>query len=309
MSSLVPRLLLCTDSYHYLGKELLTNPAFEEGKLEVKHFPDGERYMRLLSPVEGRDVILLGGTIADADTLQIYDLGCAIAKQGAKTLTMIVPYFGYSTMERAVKPGEVVVGKTRARLLSQIPETTHGNHIMLLDLHSEGLPHYFEGCVVTKHIYAKSIIIDAIREHAPKNFVLGSTDAGRAKWIESLANDMGVDASFVLKRRLSGSDTEVVAVNAHVSGKHVVLYDDMIRTGGTLISAAKAYIDAGAIGVSAFATHGVFPGDSLARLKSSGLFETMVCTNSHPRAVSLKNEFLHVVSIADILVTGLSKGF
>lgn len=309
------RFIFSTERYAYLQSEMLAlgGSEFEPGELELKRFPDGERYMRIASPVEGRDVVLLGGTIDDADTLQIYDLACALAKYGATKLTVIIPYFGYSTMERAVKPGEVVTAKTRTRLLSTIPETTHGNHFMLLDLHAEGIPHYFEGCCVTKHIYAKSVITKAIRERMQGGeFVLASTDAGRAKWVESLANDMQVGASFVLKRRISDTKTELAAVAAHVENKHVCLYDDMIRTGGTLITAAKAYLDAGAKDVSAFATHGVLPGDSLKRLQDSGMFKTVVCTNSHPRAVELATtagNFLQVTSVADILVKGLSMGF
>jgi ribose-phosphate pyrophosphokinase len=305
------RLLFSTECYEYLKRELLAkDPELEEGKLEIKHFPDGERYVRIETPVEGRDIVVLGGTVSDTDALQIYDLGCALSKYGATKITFIVPYYGYSTMERAVKPGEIVTAKTRARLLSLIPEATHGNHFIFLDLHSEGLPHYFEGCSVTKHLYAKCVIIDAIR-HQMKDteFVLASTDAGRAKWVESLANEMHVGASFVLKRRISGDKTELAAVAAHVEGKHVCVYDDMIRTGGSLITAAKAYMDAGAKSISAYATHGVLPGDSLERLRYSNLFQHIVCTNSHPRAVQLEGDFLRVTSIADILVAGLATGF
>ncbi len=303
------RMLFSTANYSYLKRELMQRGEFEEGQLEVQSFPDGERYMRIVDPVEGREVILLGGTISDTDTLQLYDLSCALVKQGAIKLTLIIPYFGYSTMERASKRGEVVTAKTRARLLSAIPEASEGNHILLLDLHSEGLQYYFEAGVVTKHLYAKPVIIEALATYAPRQFVLGSTDAGRAKWVESLAYEMHVGASFVLKRRLSATETELAAVSAHVEGMHVCLYDDMIRTGSTLITAAKAYLDAGATSVSAFATHGVLPGDSLQKLKSSKLLQTIVCTNSHPAALGLEDDFLHVVSIADILVTGLSTGF
>jgi ribose-phosphate pyrophosphokinase len=232
------------------------------------------------------------------------------AERWGDEAAFIIPYYGYSTMERAVRQGEVVVGKTRARMLSCIPEATHGNHFMFVDLHSEGLPHYFEGCCVTKHIYAKPVIISAVKEHtAGREFVLASTDAGRAKWVESLANEMHVGASFVLKRRKSGAETELAAVAAHVEGKHVCIYDDMIRTGGSLITAAKAYREAGATSISAFATHGVLPGPSLDRLRDSGFFQHIVCTNSHPRAVELQDDFLRVRSIADILVAGLSTGF
>ncbi|MGC4004381.1 MAG: hypothetical protein QM811_15205 [Pirellulales bacterium] len=132
----------------------------------------------------------------------------------ACALTLIVPYFGYSTMERSIKPGEVVTAKARARLLSMIPSASWGNRIVLLDLHVPGLMHYFEGAVRPFHLYAKELVTAASRRLGGDDFVLACTDSGRAKWVESLANDLGVEASFVFKRRLDGERVEVAAVSA-----------------------------------------------------------------------------------------------
>src|SRR5690606_16978020 len=115
------RLLFTIDSYAYLEARMLAAGDFERGSIERKHFPDGERYLRIESDLWGKDVVLLGGTPTDSDWLEVYDLACGIARGGARSLAIVMPYFGYSTMERAVKPGEVVVAKTRARLLSSIP--------------------------------------------------------------------------------------------------------------------------------------------------------------------------------------------
>jgi ribose-phosphate pyrophosphokinase len=218
--------------------------------------------------------------------LELYDLACAIVEAGASTLTIIVPYFGYSTMERAVHPREAVMAKNRARILSSIPRAKLGNQILLLDLHSEGIPHYFEGTIRPVHVYAKPIVEQLARELGGPSFLLGSTDAGRAKWVESLANDLGVPAAFVYKRRLSGEETAVRAVSATLEGETVVIYDDMIRTGSSLVNAARAYREAGAGKLIAIATHGVFPGDALQRITSTGLFEKIAVTNSHPNALA-----------------------
>jgi ribose-phosphate pyrophosphokinase len=101
-------------------------------------------------------------------------------------------------------------------------------------------------------------------------------------------------------------------VSAHVRDRPVVIYDDMIRTGGSLLGAASAYRDAGARSISAIATHGLFPGDALDRLQRSGLFDAIVCTDSHPRARALapdsdgdSDEFLQVVSVAQLLLPSL----
>jgi len=274
----------------------------EPGELHIDTFPDGERYMRIASEVDGRDVVLLGGTISDAATLTVFDLGCALVRCGARRLTLIVPYYGYATMERAVHPGEVVTAKTRAALLSAIPSASYGNRILLLDLHAEGIPHYFEGGLTAFHIYAKPVLRDVITRLGGPDFVLACTDAGRAKWVESLANDVGVTAAFVFKRRLSGDRTEVSALDAQVQGKRVVIYDDMIRTGGSLVGAARAYQRAGATSLAAVATHALLPGDSLAKLQRSGLFTDIVCTDSHPRARELAPQGLEVAAIGHLFL-------
>jgi ribose-phosphate pyrophosphokinase len=223
-------------------------------------------------------------------------------------MTLVIPFFGYQTMERRVKRGEVVVAKTRARLFSSVPPAGLGNRVVLVDLHSEGITHYFSGEVRPVHVRTQRVILDEIRRSGGQDFVLGATDAGRAKWVESLANDLGVEAAFIFKRRTENGATEVAAVAADVRDRKVVIYDDMIRTGGSLIGAARAYLDVGAKSISAVATHGVFPSNSLNRLRKSGLFTEVVCTDSHPRAVELENESgLRVVSIAGLLADFLAE--
>ncbi len=291
--------------YEALQRDLVLSLSAEMGEIERAEFPDGERYQRILTGVDGREVIIVGGTIDDSATLCLYDLACAVAKLGARRLSLIVPYFGYSTMERAVKPGEVVTAKTRARLLSSVPPASYGNRVFLLDLHSEGIPHYFESGVRAVHVYAKGILTPVIRELGGDDFVLGSTDSGRAKWVESLANDLGVDAAFILKRRVSGAETRVTALNAEVTGRSVVIYDDMIRSGGSLIGAAEAYRDAGADRLFAVCTHGVFTSGAFERLKRTGLFEKIVATDTHPAAVQHVHDGLRVVSTASLFAEHL----
>ncbi len=296
-----PSLVFALPEYRGMQARLCAD-GHEAGGLVIDTFPDGERYMQIACDVDGRDVVLLGGTTSDAATLMLFDLGCALVRCGARRLTLIVPYYGYATMERAVKPGEVVTAKTRAALLSAIPMASYGNRILLLDLHAEGIPHYFEGGLSAFHVYAKPVLRDVITRLGGDDFVLACTDAGRAKWVESLANDVGVTAAFVFKRRLSGDRTEVSALDAQVKGKRVVLYDDMIRTGGSLLGAARAYRQAGATSLAAVATHALLPGDSLARLQASGLFTDIVCTDSHPRALELQPRGLVVEPVGQLFL-------
>ncbi|MGN6185178.1 MAG: ribose-phosphate diphosphokinase [Thermoanaerobaculia bacterium] len=301
-------LVFALERYEELAAALSQLAHGESGAIERDRFPDGEHYLRIDCDVNDRDVVLVGGTCDHDATLELYDLGCALVEAGAATLTIVCPYFGYSTMERAVMHGEAVMAKNRARILSSIPRAKLGNQIVLLDLHSEGIPHYFEGTIRPFHVYAKPIIVETARELAGDSFVLGSTDAGRAKWVESLANDLHVPAAFVFKRRVSGRETEVTAVSTSLAGETVVIYDDMIRTGGSLINAARAYRDAGAGTLIAIATHAVFPDDAIDRILATKLFAKIAVTNSHRNARGLESRGVIVKDVAPLFVPFLRRG-
>jgi ribose-phosphate pyrophosphokinase len=300
-----PPLVFATAAYEFLAKQLVAASGWELGDVIRKGFPDGEHYYRIATSPTDRDVILVGGSVTEDDTMELYDLACGLVSEGAYRLRMVLPFFGYSTMERAVRPGEIVTAKNRARLLSSIPVASRGTQVFMLDLHVSAIAHYFEGGIRPVHMYGKGLVMAAARRLGGADFVLACTDAGRAKWVESLANDLKVPAAFVYKRRLEGDSTEVTGVSAQVAGKRVVIYDDMIRTGGSLINAARAYKDAGAATIDAIATHGVLPADSAAKLRATNLFGSIVVTNSHPRAAQLADDFIVVESIAPLLIEHL----
>jgi ribose-phosphate pyrophosphokinase len=173
-------------------------------------------------------------------------------------------------------------------------------------LHTEGIPFYFEGAIKTQHLYAKNIIMTEARRMGGLTFTLGSVDAGRAKWVESLANDMQVPAGFVYKKRAVDGQVSVSGVNIPINSSHVVIYDDMIRSGGSILQAAEAYKTAGAKQISLITTHGVFTDGALARLTQSGLISEIVCTDSHPAALEIKDPILRVVSTAKLFADYLS---
>ena len=293
-------LIFSIPGYDYMAGDLVRACTAERGAVERSTFPDGEHYLRIASNVLDRNVVAIGGTISDAATLELYDLACALVENGAETLTLIVPWYGGATMDRASKSGESVTAKNRARIFSSIPPAKNGNQILLLDLHTEGIPHYFEGSLHPVHVYAKSIVEELARELGGTSFILGSTDAGRAKWVESLANSLGVPAAFVYKRRLGPEETEVTAVSTRLDGETVVIYDDMIRTGSSLMNAARAYRDAGAGRLIAIATHGVFPHGAYQTIQSSRLFDAIACTDSHPNALQLRERGLIVRPVAEL---------
>ncbi|HEX6962584.1 MAG TPA: ribose-phosphate diphosphokinase [Lacipirellula sp.] len=303
-------LFFATRSYGYFRDELASLVRGEVGRLEVKLFSDGEVYHRILDDVAGRNVVLVGASISDVETFELFDVASGLVNAGAHSLTLVVPYYGYATMDRAVHPGEIVKAKTRARLFSSIGHARQSNRMLLLDLHAEGIQHYFEGGLLATHLYGKALALTAIRELGGDDFVAASTDAGRAKWVESLANELQAPASFIFKRRREDGSPEIIAMNADVRGKRVVVYDDMIRSGRSLLNAAEAYRHAGAVDVACVTTHGVFPGDALDRIGASGLVSRIVASDSHPRAVELGRshpDFLTVRSIAGVFAESLQK--
>jgi ribose-phosphate pyrophosphokinase len=301
INTTMKKLLFAIKDYEYLAEKVLACGTFEKGELVVNHFTDGERYQRILTPVENRDVVIIGGTVTDQATLELYDLASSLVSYGANSLTLVIPYFGYSTMERAVLSGEIVTAKTRARLISAIPKSNRGNKVVLFDLHTEGIQYYFEHDLYPVHVYCKDLVIKAALKYGGNNFVMASTDAGRAKWVESLANDMGVNAAFILKRRLKGDDTEVSAINADVAGKTVIIYDDMIRSGGSIINAAKTYKNAGAADIYVITTHGLFINNGIEKLKNSGLIKKLICTDSHMNIQAIDDDFVEVNSLAELI--------
>lgn len=311
------KLLFYTPDYEYLAKELISFDAneFIEGKLTRDIFPDGERYLRNDSHVRGTHCVILGGTQTLENTFEIMNLGYQLVTNGAKKLTIICPYYGYSTMERSTQLGEVVMAKNMAHWLSSIPKASYGNEIILFELHTDTICHYFSPDVTTKAVASTDIVMKACVELAGTEFVLGSTDVGRAKTIEYIQRsfaaknrDYNIETAFVYKRRSvtnhSEGNTEVTGINADVKNKVVVIYDDMIRTGGSLIKAARIYREAGASEVYAVTTHGVFPHTSATTVINAGLIKKIAVTNSHPQAINISTtfpSFFRLYSIAGLL--------
>jgi ribose-phosphate pyrophosphokinase len=298
--------LIATAPYQYLCEELnQLDTNLLKADLEIKHFPDGEIYHKINSPIQNEHYTLIGGTISDAATIELLDIAMGLIDGGTNKLNIIIPYFGYSTMERKVMEGEIVKAKTRAQLISALPTAHCIVNIFLFDLHSEGIPYYFSSNVFTKHIYCKKLIHEIAKQLGGTDFILAATDAGRAKWVESLASEMNCDAAFIYKRRQSGSETEITGINADVKDKNVIIYDDMIRTGGSLLQAAAAYKANGAREIFVLTTHGLFVNNAIERIKQQGIISKVWCTNSHPNAVTIQNDILITSSIAPLILESI----
>lgn len=294
-------ILFSTKNYEYLKEKLLRIGGFENGEIERKNFPDGEIYRKVKSSVRNKDVVILGGTITDADIFEIYALGCAISNFEAKSISFLIPYYGYSTMERAVQEGEVVTAKVVARLLSGVPKAYQGNTVYLLDLHADQTLHYFEGDTKRHHITAKNEILSHIKSLSLTDFVMASADQGRAKQVQKLADALQVDSAFVTKRRYYDGRVVAQAANSDVSGRSVVIYDDMIRSGSSILEAIKVYEDAGAKEIFIYTTHGVFCSEAKTKLAAKDIVKKIVYTDSCPQK-ELISEKEEQISLAKLLV-------
>ena len=137
------QLIFATPPYATLADSIARRLGDERGRLALQPYPDGERGLRLLTPVQGRPVVLVAGLVDDAQTTLTFDLACGLVEAGAERLTLVIPYFGCSTMEHATHPGEVVTARSRALLLSGLPRAPLGTRVGLLDPHSDTLPYFF----------------------------------------------------------------------------------------------------------------------------------------------------------------------
>jgi len=299
-------LIFSTESYKYFSELLAENlyVFFSEQQLwqiEKKTFPDWEYYHRILSPVYNKNVILIWWTITDKETLELYDLATGLVSEGCNSLTIITPYFWYSTMDRRTKDWEVIKSEIRAKLLSSLPSWNLKTKILFLDLHTEHLLHYFTRDVLpfqlnTKlnfSIYLKNKLTDELKIKE-SDLILLSPDQWRKKAVELLGKGLELNTGYCIKNRIDGAKIEITDCSINTKDKHVIICDDMIRTGGTMIEAAEFIKKQGAKHISLFATHWIFSNyinsekkeiNSFERLLNS-CFDKIIVYNTHPNVLA-----------------------
>ncbi len=295
--------LLSSKKYEYLKQNILKQGEnFNDVQIETETFPDGEHYWKIVSPEQlyHKPAVLIAGTIDDESIFELYNIASTLVREQCSSLHIVIPYFGYSTMERAVKEGEVVTAKNIANLISSIPQAPLGNFVYMMDLHSLGTQYYFENTIHPTHLTSWNVIKKMLAQFN-RDIVLASTDMGRAKWIEKMGNELHLETAYIMKKRLSGAKTEVIALNAEVKNKDIVIFDDMIRSGTSLIHAAEAYKNAGAKDIYVITVHGVFVPGTLDKLKSCGVIKKILCTNTHINAQKINDEFVTVYDISEVI--------
>jgi ribose-phosphate pyrophosphokinase len=299
--SAIDIIITANEASETLGKKIAKEMGLEFTKVTKKYFADGEIHHSFPEKFAGKDIIIVGSSHSDASQQELIDLidGCHFFR--ARTVNVVIPYLGYSTMEQS-KPGsnEIPKGITRTRQIFR----ARPHFVAFIDLHSEAVLHAHGGDIHTKHIYTNDLIVDKIKELQIENFVLVSPDYGRSKWVSQLAGLLDAPHTAADKDRFAMDKTMVGQVASVVDGKIAIICDDMIRTGGSIIQTAERCRQAGAVDTSLYATHLVLAGDSREKFKKHGITK-VIGADTYPNCAT--DELLEVYSVAPLVAKVLNR--
>ncbi|MCI5128839.1 MAG: ribose-phosphate diphosphokinase [Candidatus Electrothrix sp. AUS3] len=260
-----------------------------------KQFADGEIYHAFPCDVSGRDIVIIAATHTDAAQQELIDLIAGGRYWNARSVNVVIPYLGYSTMERS-KPesGEIPKGITRTRQIFR----TRPNYVAFVDLHSEAVLHAHSGEVRTRHLWTESLAAQKIQDMNLKDYVLVSPGYGFSKRVALLAGILKCPHTAANKDRYDVDKTIVSQLSSAVKGKTAIICDDMIRTGGSMLQTADRCYEAGAVDVMVMATHLLLSGDSRERFKEKGIHR-IIGADTFPG--TQKDDLLEVYSVAPII--------
>lgn len=290
-------LLFCGTSHPTLAKEVADHLRIPLGKIAIDHFPDGEISIQILESVRGREVFVLQSVALDPNLflMELLIIIDALKRASAKSIAVVLPYYGYCRQDRKDQPRVPITAKLVANLLTSAGAT----RILAVDLHAGQVQGFFD--IPVDNIHGRQPLVDKFQEYHLKNCIVVAPDVGSVKIARAFANQLHVDFAIVNKHRVSATQVNEVTLIGEVKGKNVLLADDMCSTGGTLASAAKACQEKGALRIFAAFTHGILVGDAIEKLNKSPI-EAVLMTNTIPYTDRLAGtNKLVVVSIAPLL--------
>jgi ribose-phosphate pyrophosphokinase len=264
----------------------------EFSKMICKQFADGERYHAFPCDIAEKHLVIIGATHNDVSHQEVLDLIQGGRYLNAASVNVIIPFLGYSTMERT-KPfsREIPKGITRTRQIFR----ARPHLVAFIDLHSEAVLHAHAGEIRTQHLWTDELVVAKIRRLGLADFVLVSPDYGFSKRVARLASLLDCPHTTADKDRYDTDKTIVSQVSGVVSGRTAIVCDDMIRTGGSIIQTANRCLEAGARDVYVLATHLVLAGDARAKLESSTI-KKVIGSDTYPNVAS--DSLLDVYSVA-----------
>ncbi len=279
-----------------LAKEITENLGIELGNAQIDSFSDGETRVKINQAVRGDDIFLLQSTgfPPNQNYMELFITLDALRRASAGRVTVVLPYYGYARQDRKDRPRVPVTAKLIANLLT----AAGADRVVTVDLHAHQIQGFFD--IPLDHIYAVNLFVDRLKQ-VTDNPVVISPDAGAVKMALGFAKRLNCEIGIVDKRRMSDRETKVAYVLGDIEGKDAILTDDIIATGGSLVSAAEALKKGGAKRVFAAVTHGVLSGPALERLADSEI-ETLFTTNTIEQSQEkIDHPKIEVLSIADLL--------
>jgi len=301
-------MLLSGRAYPELAIDIADRLGVTQTPVTSYEFANGELYVRFDESVRGSDAFIIQSHAAPINTWLMEQLIMvdAAKRASAKRITVVAPFFPYARQDKKHRGREPI----SARLVADMFHAAGAHRLMVVDLHTAQVQGFFDGPV--DHLFALSLLVEHVRNRwRAKDITVVSPDSGRVRvaerWTERLG---GVPLAFIHKTRDISRPNDVVAnrVVGDVAGRHCVVVDDMIDTGGTITKAADALFDAGAAEVIIAVTHGVLSGSAVDRLKNSRISEVVV-TNTLPIPQERRFDALTVLSIAPLLALAIREVF
>jgi ribose-phosphate pyrophosphokinase len=291
--------ILAGSSGRALAALIARQLSLNVSETEIKRFPDGEKYIRVREDVAGQDVAIIQSIHHDPDDLLFeYFLLCDTVRDlGAKRIVAVLPYFAYARQDSRFNPGEAVSFKTVTKLIEDVGTS----ELFSVDMHQHRVERASDLFKIPTHnLTAAPLLVEYIKATATleKPVVIGP-DEESEQWASSAARVIGVDHDVLQKKRLGAEKVEIATRSLPIRGRDVLLIDDIISTGGTIIEASRVLKSQGARRIFVACTHAILAHDALAKIYESGA-ETVVGTDTIPSPVSY-------VSVAPLIADELRK--
>ena len=271
------------------------------GKVNIQRFSDGEIQPVFLESVRGDYVFLVQSTFAPTDNLMEMLLMIDAAKRAsAYKIIAVVPYYGYARQDRKDKP-RVAIG---AKLIATLLEAAGANRVITMDLHAAQIQGFFD--VPVDHLDSSAIFIPYINDLKLQNLAFAAPDVGSTNRVREIASYFNAEMVICDKHRKRANEIASMVVIGDVTGKDIILVDDICDTGGTLAKAAGLLKEKGARSVRAMITHPVLSGNAYANIENSVLEELVVCDTIPLKQESAK---IKVISVADLFAIAIRNAY
>jgi ribose-phosphate pyrophosphokinase len=283
-----------------LTQEICDHLKIPLGKINLTRFSDGEIYCQILENVRGKDVFLIQPTSSPVNDnlVELLVMIDAFKRSSATRITTVMPYYGYGRQDRKDKPRVPISSKLVADLLT----AAGTDRILSMDLHAGQIQGFFN--IPVDHLFAAPVLIEHLKKMNIPDLTIVSPDAGGVERARAFAKRLDADLAIVDKRRTGPNEAELLHIIGHVSGRNIVICDDMIDTAGTLVNTVLALRKKKAGRIIACATHGILSGPAIERLRKTPI-EQIILTNTVPVADSRKLPNMTILSVAGLLGTAI----